>query len=82
MQGVYYVYINIIIIIALWKFTIQSNKLVYGNEIREASFSMKIQFLQLFEDKNIRVDIAAGRQKDRNQGFNRGRGGDRGGMYS
>ncbi|XP_059150400.1 eukaryotic translation initiation factor 4H-like [Physella acuta] len=33
----------------------------------------------LFEDKNIRVDIAAGRQKDRNQGFNRGRGGDRGG---
>ncbi|CAL1541477.1 unnamed protein product [Lymnaea stagnalis] len=37
----------------------------------------------LFEDKNIRVDIAAGRQKDRNQGFQRGgRGGDRGGMES
>ncbi|KAH9525754.1 hypothetical protein Btru_002272 [Bulinus truncatus] len=34
----------------------------------------------LFEDKNIRVDIAAGRNKDRNQGFQRGgRGGDRGG---
>ncbi|KAH9525746.1 Eukaryotic translation initiation factor 4H [Bulinus truncatus] len=33
----------------------------------------------LFEDKNIRVDIAAGRNKDRNQGFQRGgRGGDRG----
>ncbi|CAG5133591.1 unnamed protein product [Candidula unifasciata] len=33
----------------------------------------------LLEDKNIRVDIAAGRQKDRNQGFRGGRGGDRGG---
>ncbi|KAK6967546.1 eukaryotic translation initiation factor 4H [Biomphalaria glabrata] len=35
----------------------------------------------LFEDKNIRVDIAAGRNKDKNQGFQRGGrgGGDRGG---
>ncbi|XP_005113239.1 eukaryotic translation initiation factor 4H [Aplysia californica] len=33
----------------------------------------------LFENKNIRVDVASGRQKDRNQGFRGGRGGDRGG---
>lgn len=31
-------------------------------------------FQQLFEDRNIRVDIAEGRNKDKNQGF-RGRGG-------